>query len=183
MLNGLVLAGGQSRRMGQDKALMRYQGKPLFEHAAALLNEAGCKQVLISRNQPGYLTDIIVDAGPLAGVHAALDVLSVGDELVVLPVDMPQMTPALLRSLWQFGRDQQKACFVATRILPFYLPVTHQVKSELHTFLTAQKERKVVRFLNAIHAATFSGYVNEPGNSGDAAWLNVNSPEDWPDET
>ena len=79
-LIGLVLAGGRSRRMGQDKALMRYQGKPLFEHAAALLNEAGCKQVLISRNQPGYLTDIIVDAGPLAGVHAALDVLSVGDE-------------------------------------------------------------------------------------------------------
>ena len=89
MLSGLVLAGGQSRRMGQDKAVMSYHGHPLMKHAATLLKHAGCQQVLISRNQPGYLNDILPDNGPLGGVHAALSTLNAGDELLVVPVDMP----------------------------------------------------------------------------------------------
>mgnify|MGYP003363629836 CR=1 FL=1 len=35
-LIGLALAGGQSRRMGQDKALMRYQGRTLIDNASLL---------------------------------------------------------------------------------------------------------------------------------------------------
>ena len=58
-LIGLVLAGGQSRRMGQDKALMRYQGSTLIERASSLLKAAGCDEVLISRNAPNFLNDKI----------------------------------------------------------------------------------------------------------------------------
>ena len=122
-LIGLVLAGGQSRRMGQDKALMRYQGSTLIEHASSLLKDAGCDEVLISRNARGFLVDIIEDAGPLGGVHAALNTLcnsgganSKTYELLVLPVDMPQMTPQLLKLLVSAGRESQRSVYVLSLI-------------------------------------------------------------------
>ena len=64
-LIGLVLAGGQSRRMGQDKALMRYQGRALIDNASLLLQSASCDKVLISRNAPGFLNDKIEGAQAL----------------------------------------------------------------------------------------------------------------------
>ena len=50
VLNGLVLAGGKSKRMGQDKGALEYHGKPQREFEADLLS-AFCENVFISRNE------------------------------------------------------------------------------------------------------------------------------------
>ena len=175
MLNGLVLAGGQSRRMGQDKALMHYKGHTLLDHAVSLLESAGCSKVLISRNAPGFMFDIVTDAGPLAGVHAALSLLDNNNELLILPVDMPLMSPHLLNKLCDMGRATGKACYVKGRMLPFYLPVNEHIKARLTQYLCVEQERKVVRFLDAIEALAITDHE-------DALWLNVNTPGDWPNE-
>jgi len=47
ILNGLVLAGGKSRRMGQDKGKINYHGKPQREHAFDLLSTC-CEQTFLS---------------------------------------------------------------------------------------------------------------------------------------
>lgn len=204
-LIGLVLAGGQSRRMGQDKALMRYQGRTLIDNASLLLQSASCDKVLISRNAPGFLNDKIEDAGPLSGVHAVLDALSQSDnhngnpcELLVLPVDMPQMTPELLRILVSRGREAEKACYVEKRFLPFYLPVTQDTKALLANYLVEQSKRRVVGFLEILNAVSLKeGDLKKTArkdesdskkrlanmsNDDDVEWLNVNTPGDWPHE-
>tara|TARA_Y100001001_G_scaffold37249_1_gene31079 strand:- start:32 stop:670 length:639 start_codon:yes stop_codon:yes gene_type:complete len=204
-LIGLVLAGGQSRRMGQDKALMRYQGRTLIDNASLLLQAASCDKVLISRNTPGFLNDKIEDAGPLSGVHAVLDALSQSDnhngnpcELLVLPVDMPQMTPELLRILVSRGREAEKACYVEKRFLPFYLPVTQKTKALLANYLVEQKKRRVVGFLEILNAVSLKeGDLKKIARKDESAnkkrlanmsnedgveWLNVNTPGDWPHE-
>ena len=204
-LIGLVLAGGQSRRMGQDKALMRYQGRTLIDNASLLLQSASCDKVLISRNAPGFLNDKIEDAGPLSGVHAVLDALSQFDnhngnpcELLVLPVDMPQMTPELLRILVSRGREAEKACYVEKRFLPFYLPVTQDTKALLANYLVEQSKRRVVGFLEILNAVSLKEgelkktarkeeSVNKKrlanmSNEDGVEWLNVNTPGDWPHE-
>ncbi|MDW5285770.1 molybdenum cofactor guanylyltransferase [Alteromonas macleodii] len=204
-LIGLVLAGGQSRRMGQDKALMRYQGRTLIDNASLLLQSASCDKVLISRNAPGFLNDKIEDAGPLSGVHAVLDALSQSDnhngnpcELLVLPVDMPQMTPELLRILVSRGREAEKACYVEKRFLPFYLPVTQKTKALLANYLVEQSKRRVVGFLEILNAVSLKeGDLKKTArkeesdnkkrlvnmsNEDDVEWLNVNTPGDWPHE-
>lgn len=201
-LIGLVLAGGQSRRMGQDKALMRYQGRTLIDNASLLLQSASCDKVLISRNAPGFLNDRIEDAGPLSGVHAVLDALSQSDnhngnpcELLVLPVDMPQMTPELLRILVSRGREAEKACYVENRFLPFYLPVTQDTKALLANYLVEQSKRRVVGFLEILNAVSLkeaglkktarkdeSDSKANMSNDDDVEWLNVNTPGDWPHE-
>ena len=204
-LIGLVLAGGQSRRMGQDKALMRYQGRTLIDNASLLLQSASCDKVLISRNAPGFLNDKIEDAGPLSGVHAVLDALSQPDnhngnpcELLVLPVDMPQMTPELLRILVSRGREAEKACYVEKRFLPFYLPVTQDTKALLANYLVEQSKRRVVGFLEILNAVSLKeGDLKKTARKEESAnkkrianmsnedgveWLNVNTPSDWPHE-
>ncbi len=204
-LIGLVLAGGQSRRMGQDKALMRYQGRTLIDNAALLLQSASCDKVLISRNAPGFLNDKIEDAGPLSGVHAVLDALSQSDnhngnpcELLVLPVDMPQMTPELLRILVSRGREAEKACYVEKRFLPFYLPVTQDTKALLANYLVEQSKRRVVGFLEILNAVSLKEgdlkkiarkdesdskkRLANMSNDDGVEWLNVNTPGDWPHE-
>lgn len=204
-LIGLVLAGGQSRRMGQDKALMRYQGRTLIDNASLLLQSASCDKVLISRNALGFLNDKIEDAGPLSGVHAVLDALSQSDnhngnpcELLVLPVDMPQMTPELLRILVSRGREAEKACYVEKRFLPFYLPVTQDTKALLANYLVEQSKRRVVGFLEILNAVSLKeGDLKKTArkkesdnkkrlanmsNEDGVEWLNVNTPGDWPHE-
>ena len=204
-LIGLVLAGGQSRRMGKDKALMRYQGRTLIDNASLLLQSASCDKVLISRNAPGFLNDKIEDAGPLGGVHAVLDALSQSDnhtdnpyELLVLPVDMPQMTPELLRILVSRGREAEKACYVENRFLPFFLPVAQNTQALLANYLVEQSKRRVVGFLEILNAVSLKEgdlkktarkeesdnkkRLAKMSNEDDVEWLNVNTPGDWPHE-
>jgi molybdopterin-guanine dinucleotide biosynthesis protein A len=73
-LLGVVLAGGQSRRFGSDKALALLDGRPLIDHALAALS--GCEAVVVAgREWPGVhaLPDRPgPDMGPLGGLNAAL---------------------------------------------------------------------------------------------------------------
>ncbi|MFC3852440.1 molybdenum cofactor guanylyltransferase [Salinispirillum marinum] len=89
---GIVLAGGTSSRMGQDKARIRTaQGLTWAEHAMAVL-QAHCATVVLN-NADGLADHRVGFAGPLAGIEAAL--LAYPDySLLILPVDMPLLTPA-----------------------------------------------------------------------------------------
>jgi molybdopterin-guanine dinucleotide biosynthesis protein A len=92
---GIVLAGGESRRMGRDKALVEVDGEPLWRRQVAVLHAAGAGRVVLIRRSdqaaidyPDCRFDSFRDCGPLAGIHAALEIG--GDSHVaILAVDMP----------------------------------------------------------------------------------------------
>ncbi|GGG91551.1 molybdenum cofactor guanylyltransferase [Silvibacterium dinghuense] len=76
-MRGFVLAGGQSRRMGQDKALLPWQGRALIEHSLAKFEAMGISaQILGSRPDLAAFAPIIPDRfpghGPLGGIESAL---------------------------------------------------------------------------------------------------------------
>ncbi len=107
MLTGLVLAGGASRRMGRDKALLRLPGgESLLERQIWALRETGAARVLIStrkgRDYGAVAADLVfdpeVDAGPLAGIAAGLRAAREG-LVLVLAVDMPRVDPGHLQEL------------------------------------------------------------------------------------
>jgi molybdopterin-guanine dinucleotide biosynthesis protein A len=97
---GVVLAGGESRRMGRDKALVEVGGEPLWRRQVGVLGRARATRVVIvrRRNQdaipyPDCIFDVFPGCGPLAGIHAALELG--GHPLVaVLAVDMPGIDAA-----------------------------------------------------------------------------------------
>lgn len=79
-LCGLVLAGGQSTRMGQDKSLLRYHRKPQALHLYELLEDLGLKTFLSCRRdqESGHygeinlINDRFLNFGPLGGILSAM---------------------------------------------------------------------------------------------------------------
>ncbi len=102
-LLGVVLAGGQSRRFGSDKALALLDGRPLIELALAAL--AGCDAVAVAgRDWPGVtaLPDLPGPGlGPLAGLNAALHhgAAQGFSHVASLPVDCPALPADWLAKL------------------------------------------------------------------------------------
>ena len=101
-LTGVLLVGGASERFGAPKALARFRGETLAERGHRLLAEA-CDEVLVVGKQSDVLPLDVLDDGtasraPVHGVIAGLRAAR-HDVAVVLPVDVPLMTPGALRAL------------------------------------------------------------------------------------
>lgn len=94
---GYVLAGGNSSRMGQNKALLEFEGKPLVLRMAALVQSAGRDATVIGPPELfapiglEAIADIMPGAGPLGGIVTALGHSGAEWNLIVA-VDMPRLT-------------------------------------------------------------------------------------------
>lgn len=109
-VHGLVLAGGKSARMGQDKAaLVHPDGRSLVRRTADLLREAGCATVVLSLRHdqeiPAGMDDceIVRDpeggsGGPLAGMVTGL-ASHPADDWLVVACDLPRLDAATLLNL------------------------------------------------------------------------------------
>lgn len=106
-LYGLVLAGGASQRMGQDKATLSFHGKPQLLWAYELLDQV-CERSFVSvrpdqRDEPTraslpQIVDRQPGIGPIAGISAALDAQPNVAWLVVA-CDLPFLSPSTLEHL------------------------------------------------------------------------------------
>lgn len=103
-LYGLVLAGGKSQRMGQDKGLMNYHGQPQREHIAQELSSL-CEQVYISGRADQeissdfpFLTDTFTGLGPYGGILSAFRAHPDAAWLVVA-CDLPLLDQPTLQHL------------------------------------------------------------------------------------
>lgn len=104
---GAVLAGGESRRMGRDKALMALDGRSMLSRAVEVLGSVVDEVVVVAPRDRGYAglgIEIVPDAwpglGPVGGIHAAL-VRGGGLPVFILACDMPYVSEELLR--WIIG--------------------------------------------------------------------------------
>ncbi len=105
--SAVLLAGGKSTRMGRDKALLEIDGEPLWRRQLETLRQLAPEQLMVSgppRGEYEALPDEVENAGPLGGVSAALQKSS-SPLLVVLAVDLPQMTSAFLQALLTLCRE------------------------------------------------------------------------------
>ena len=104
---GLVLSGGKSKRMGQDKALLERGGQSQLAFMMALL-EPQVERVFVStreeqkdepeRHQFAQIVDQYDDMGPLAGILSAMDAYPDADWLVVA-CDLPNIRVETIRYL------------------------------------------------------------------------------------
>lgn len=104
-ITGIILSGGQSSRMGSNKALIPIGGTSAIERIVELMSPL-FPGLILSTNSPtefGFLglemvEDLHHDVGPLAGIHAGLSA-SPTERGFVIPCDVPLMTEEVIRHL------------------------------------------------------------------------------------
>jgi len=102
---GVILAGGESRRMGRNKALLEVNGERMIETAYRRMTELFDEVLLVTNTPECYdfipcrkIADIYPGMGPLGGIHAALT-SSTAERAFVTACDMPGLNPRLIREL------------------------------------------------------------------------------------
>src|SRR6476646_2057816 len=103
----VLLAGGESRRMGSEKATIIFRGEPLWQRQLGLLRDLHPEEIFVSvRKEPPWLpleTELLLDEppfrGPIGGLTSALATMKTS-HLVALAVDMPFMTSEQMRATW-----------------------------------------------------------------------------------
>ena len=195
---GFVLAGGNSTRMGRDKALLPFQGTPLIEHALVALRQAGISAAIVGdRPDLAAFGPIVPDEetgqGPLQGVCRALATTSAGLALLI-SVDAPLLPPSLLRYLVHHaaitgglitlpalnGFPQTFPCVLRTECLP---ALERELRSGnagcFAAFRMAAREAGQALSVLPVELLAQTGHVHHPAGLPPAAWfLNVNTPSD-----
>jgi len=120
-ITGIILAGGKSSRMGSDKGLILFNGKPMVSYSIELMKEF-CDRIIISTSNPEYaqfgyelIPDIYPDKGPLGGLYTCLKE-SNSEINLCLPCDVPLMFRGILQKLTDESDSQ--SCIVPLTPLP-----------------------------------------------------------------
>jgi molybdopterin-guanine dinucleotide biosynthesis protein A len=105
-ISAVLLAGGESTRMGKDKATLLFRGKPLWQIQLELLRKLEPTEILVSaRTDPDwrpanvhFVADDPPSCGPLSGLAASLAQMRTA-HLLALAIDMPFITEKYLEFL------------------------------------------------------------------------------------
>jgi len=121
---GVVLAGGKSSRMGQDKALLNYNGSSLLDHSIGLLTRAGISDIYVSGDFAGYdcISDSMDNRGPAHAISDVLLELNNFDAVIFMPVDMPLVSQEILSLLL----SQNKTSYFVNYPLPAFFVAPFQ---------------------------------------------------------
>ena len=170
---GVVLAGGRSSRMGQDKALLTINEQSLLNRTVAMLKQTSVEQVVVSRNdgKPEHIADTIPNKGPLSGIHSAAHKFP-NKQLLILPVDLPLISADIIQALIDEGKIRQQNVRYEKQNLPLFINNTPEFRRVL-TYIITQAENLSVNAL----CRHFPLY--ELVNTNTDSMFNTNTPEQW----
>jgi molybdopterin-guanine dinucleotide biosynthesis protein A len=111
-MTGIILAGGENRRMGTDKALLDINGRPLIERILSVFAGLFEHTIIVTNTPDRYRSygvemtgDVLDIRGPLTGIYSGL--LRSGDEYnFVAACDMPFLNPRLIAYMGQQAAGQ-----------------------------------------------------------------------------
>lgn len=194
---GVVLAGGLSSRMGQDKAQLErlkiganITAKPvrnMLDFSKQLLSDAGIKDIVVSGDNH-QIPDRVPHSGPVGGIYSVLAHYPEHLQpkaLLILPIDLPLMTAADLAKLRLKGELSHKATFFSdsqkqAHHIPLYLP--NNAFLQLFLAQAFQREKRLAignkngPSVRAMLEQVPHQTITSPNNQ---ALFNTNTPEQW----
>ncbi len=160
---GIILAGGRSSRMGENKALIKFQGKTLLDHMLETLNSANMTDVFISGTFDGYncIPDTKNFQGPAIAIKNILLELVDYDGVFFTPVDMPLLSVDAIN----FLLENKNGAFYKYHPFPVYIPNQHNIDSD------ANSVKALLNDLSIKPQKMPKIYQSE--------MTNLNTPDDW----
>lgn len=175
---GYVLVGGNSSRMGRNKAFLPGQFRYVLDDVAETVKAATGNVTLIGNpslyHELSYpcIPDFRPGMGPLSGLEAAL--VSSGSDLnLILACDMPAIDPAHLRSLLEQARVSKAACAATKDVAERVHPLCAVYKKECLPVIQCRLEEKRLS-LKGLLEEVATEYICLP-----SAIENINTPQDW----
>jgi len=168
----VILAGGKSSRMGQDKSQLMLGNRTLLAHTKELLLAAGNTEIVIS----GALgiKDKQTNKGPLSGLFSCLEELRHYNYLFFVPVDMPLLSTDIIKQLLQ-EIDQEtvhQLFHFNNHRLPLILQNTPEIRLVIEKQLHSD-DLSLHQLFKHLKTKTLKH------NFESECFFNANSPEQW----
>ncbi|MFN8456993.1 MAG: molybdenum cofactor guanylyltransferase [Anaerolineae bacterium] len=186
MISIAILAGGQSRRMGQDKAFLPVGGRPVIERVIAAVTPL-TDDLFISANTPdkfapyglSVVPDVYPDKAALGGIYSVIGAARHGHVLVVA-CDLPFLNVALLQHLIDLAST---ADVIAPLIQPPQPETLHAVYSR-NCLLPIQKrllanQLRVIGFFEDVSVRYVGREEVAQFDPNFHSFINMNTPQDW----
>lgn len=197
---GVILAGGRSRRMGRNKALLELGGRPMISIVADRLRSVVDHVIIAADDLELYrpyadvcVADLYPGAGTLAGIHAGLSAFKKGGGqhgslALAVGCDMPFLNPDLLR--WYLAAAEGYDVVVLRHTSPgrqcqggeWVEPLHAAYRLSCLPAITAALDsgkRRVISFFDSVRVR----YVTTAEVARLApemrSFVNINTPEDW----
>jgi molybdopterin-guanine dinucleotide biosynthesis protein A len=170
---GVILAGGLSRRMGQDKALLKLHNQQMLSRTFKALTGTSVNKVVISRNddQKEHFADLIPNKGPLSGIHS-IAARFPSANLLIVPVDLPFMDTESLQTLLDKGLKFERNVRYHEHNLPLFLRNSETLRQALDFTLSCSKNYSVQSLCSNFPLLEIQ--ANKP-----SCLFNTNTPEQW----
>jgi len=184
-ITGIVLSGGKSRRMGKEKGLCEFRGKPLISYSIEVLDSL-CETVIVSANNQlekyeklGFqvISDEYQEVGPLGGLYSCLK-QSKTEINLVLSCDTPFVTKALFVELLPYAHSFDAVIprhpngFLEPLTALYHRSALLQMEQQL-----AAGRYKMIDLLERINTKYVAIGSGNPGLNI-SVFHNLNSPED-----
>lgn len=173
-LIGIVLAGGNSTRMGCNKAQLIRVNQTMLEFTKALLHTVGAEQVIVSAKQGSMsgIPDNFSNLGPLAGLEAVMSLQPKGTWCLFCPIDLPHLTPNALFGLLEQTSSGDTAIYYQQHPLPLLIQVTARNLNLLKGLLKQKDNLSIKHYLRLIKAPGLEAIPVQE-------LVNTNTPAQW----
>ena len=179
-MKAIVLAGGKSSRMRENKALLTFEGEPLLARIGNCLEDLG-HEVYIAGKKAEYdvfpypqIADIYPNKGPLGGIYSAL--VHLKEDILVCPCDMPLLDRSIFYFL-QSNADYSKINVLTynEKVFPTLGIYPYAFVAQLQNYIT-QNKLKMLTILEELGAKKHSYPIY---SNSEQYFANINTPEDW----
>jgi molybdopterin-guanine dinucleotide biosynthesis protein A len=183
-VSGIILAGGASRRMGRNKALIALEGQPLVARVLHALRPV-TDEVLVVANDPApfaFLSlPVVPDSepghGPLMGLYSGMRAAR-GDLVVAVAVDMPFLTPEFLEHLVRLSPGYDVVIPETDRLHPLCAVYRRETCLPAIEEALARGQRRLIAFHADVQVRRVPEAALRSFSPDLRALINVNTPEE-----
>jgi len=185
-VTAIILCGGRSSRMGQDKASLRFGDETMLERIVRIVRAVADHVIVVARRDqpvPSDVTlayDAVEDLGPLAGIAAGL-AISKSDLNVVVACDMPLIRPQVLERLASLIDDYDACVGVADgHPSPLCGIYRSRIAPDAQALLDSG-ERRMMRLLEVVRTKRVDAAVFRDIDPNLETFISVDTPKKYAD--